>query len=669
MSLLFCQSPHPVSSFTTLSRHHHHHHHLLPLWSGQTGHDLRRVQRNGKPQQNAVTVNCNLHFQRVVKDSCSLVNSVWPLPFKEEVSVFGLRVRKQPSLSTSVCLPHLPTGLYCVRRSSGCKINGRQQVHSLASAPELHSLKMGVQECLQNIYSSMGLQDWALHEHITVSGTQTLMGMEGEWYLNWNMDGRFFEQFDGIEMTMEWAYDGEDEPWGGDAAGRITIMDLDDREVCLLTSWIRTGFWVTQRGQQQLHIELEKGDGTGIVHALSSELILSVKLLDSKVVAYVIIDKISWLPIRSSIRAFGGWDNWEYSNWQLLQRGRKCLFPFASVHRPPAGGRDIYSVQKIVVTSDAGPGKRALCSMYSMPNTLLVPRHNPSYPCAEMDSTCLPFVEMIQAESGHYLVRPLIDGRDIGYFIVDTGASSLTIAPEKAMELGMHVFGEVYVTGAEGEVRTRFCRAKSFQLGPLKISAPLFMEVSMEGVVRGVSSVAGICGYDIFHNCIVEMEYRKGRLSLHNPLTYKSSYPGVLNWHMMRMLENVPHVSATFNGHSALFLLDTGAGGVDVIFHGRAVEEFDLMSTVEPVGSARVKGISSSSGGIQVKFGILDTLELGGQSFQQVRALFSAKDTALDLSEYTAGVVCGDLLAEYLVILDYGSRKLALVDIHEVMET
>jgi hypothetical protein len=96
------------------------------------------------------------------------------------------------------------------------------------------------------------------------------------------------------------------------------------------------------------------------------------------------------------------------------------------------------------------------------------------------------------------------------------------------------------------------------------------------------------------------MEYRKGRLSLHNPLTYKSSYPGVLNWHMMRMLENVPHVSATFNGHSALFLLDTGAGGVDVIFHGRAVEEFDLMSTVEPVGSARVKGISSSSGGIQV---------------------------------------------------------------------
>lgn len=36
-------------------------------------------------------------------------------------------------------------------------------------------------------------------------------------------------------------------------------------------------------------------------------------------VAYVIIDKISWLPVRSSIRAFGGWDNWEYSNWQLLQ--------------------------------------------------------------------------------------------------------------------------------------------------------------------------------------------------------------------------------------------------------------------------------------------------------------------------------------------------------------
>ncbi len=170
MSLLFCQSPHPVSSITTLTRHRHHHHHLLPVWSGQKGHDRRRVQRNGKPQQNSVTVDCNLHFQRVVKDSCSLVNLVWPSLIKEDVSMFGLRVRKQPSLSTSICLPQLPTGLSCVRRSSGCKSNGRQQVHSLASAPELHSLKMGVQECLQNIYSSMGLQDWARHEHITVSG-------------------------------------------------------------------------------------------------------------------------------------------------------------------------------------------------------------------------------------------------------------------------------------------------------------------------------------------------------------------------------------------------------------------------------------------------------------------------------------------------------------------
>jgi hypothetical protein len=42
-----------------------------------------------------------LSFVVVDVSRCLLVNSVWPLLIKEDVSVFGLRVGKQPSLSTS----------------------------------------------------------------------------------------------------------------------------------------------------------------------------------------------------------------------------------------------------------------------------------------------------------------------------------------------------------------------------------------------------------------------------------------------------------------------------------------------------------------------------------------------------------------------------------------
>lgn len=66
----------------------------------------------------------------------------------------------------------------------------------------------------------------------STAGRQTLLAMEGNWILKWrNGDGRFWEQFDGVEISLEWGCDGESEPWAVDAAGRCSILELDDREV------------------------------------------------------------------------------------------------------------------------------------------------------------------------------------------------------------------------------------------------------------------------------------------------------------------------------------------------------------------------------------------------------------------------------------------------------
>lgn len=64
-------------------------------------------------------------------------------------------------------------------------------------------------------------------------GKQTLLAMEGNWVLKWRSgDGRFWEQFDGVEMTIEWGCDGgTSAPWAVDAAGRCSVLELDDREV------------------------------------------------------------------------------------------------------------------------------------------------------------------------------------------------------------------------------------------------------------------------------------------------------------------------------------------------------------------------------------------------------------------------------------------------------
>lgn len=69
----------------------------------------------------------------------------------------------------------------------------------------------------------------------------------------------------------------------------------------------------------------------------------------------------------------------------------------------------------------------------------------------------------------------------------------------------------------------------------------------------------------------------------------------------MKFIENVPHVLATFNSRTALFMFDVGAGGVDVIFNGRSVDEFDLLNVLRPESLADLMGIGTSGPGLQVK--------------------------------------------------------------------
>jgi len=68
----------------------------------------------------------------------------------------------------------------------------------------------------------------------------------------------------------------------------------------------------------------------------------------------------------------------------------------------------------------------------------------------------------------------------------------------------------------------------------------------------------------------------------------------------LRFLESVPHVSATFNNRTALFMLDTGAGGVDIIFHGRAVKKFDMLTCVHSETCAQLMGMNASGKSLEV---------------------------------------------------------------------
>ena len=215
------------------------------------------------------------------------------------------------------------------------------------------------------------------------------------------------------------------------------------------------------------------------------------------------------------------------------------------------------------------------------------------------DSRLPPEVCVERARSSHVLVRPEIDGVDVGPFILDTGASGLVITGRAAETLGLRAFGEVFVSGVAGKVPCRFRRAGSLTLGPVTVDAPVFMEMDVGGIVSGASEpVAGIIGFDAFKSSVLEVGPGGSPVRLYDPATFVA--PAAWRWRSLLMVSNVPHVAADFagapNGEARVFMIDSGAGGADCIFHARAVEELGLRRLLPPAdgggarSSSRVRG-------------------------------------------------------------------------------
>ena len=63
---------------------------------------------------------------------------------------------------------------------------------------------------------------------------------------------------------------------------------------------------------------------------------------------------------------------------------------------------------------------------------------------------------------------------------------------------------------------------------------------------------------------------------------------------------------------------------------------------------------------LRVRSGALETLVLGSMAFERSQCLFAGPG-GLDLSVYTSGIICGDLMARCTVILDYARQRVAFV--------
>lgn len=525
-------------------------------------------------------------------------------------------------------------------------VAGDTEVQEETKGSSHYSLSAAVHEDLQRIFTAMGLHESSAGEHISLSGKTMTWGIPSDWYMKWCMDGRFYERYSNAEITQEWGHDGKS-TWYADVSGRVLRLGMDEAEACLLTAWIRTGYWVTEEAQKFLEIKHKMEAST------ATELAFVVRLKQKDVVAHIRVNKNTWLPVGMTFGQGRLGRGWDFLNWQKSMPNRSLKLPMLSI-RLSSTTRESFEVVKAASdTEEKDP-------VYLFPSSMMRPRSNDRYPRLELDRSCPPSVQMNRSRTGHYVIRPLINGREAGNFIVDTGTGTLAITQRMARQLGLSTFGEVHATSISGghTLSTRFSRGSSFQLGPLLIKDPVFVQIGIDKLLKDAE---GLCGFDIFYDSIVEMSHRDRTLSLYDPASYEASPQGrALQWQKMYLYDRVPHMLAKINGREVLLMLDTGAAGPGLMFPSSAVQGFDDQQTADmpaTIGRGRQLYVSHAD------YGNVQSFEIGGCSFTDLTAMVPNKSgQQMGLSGYCAGVVCAEMLKNFTIVLDYANGRIAFID-------
>ena len=259
------------------------------------------------------------------------------------------------------------------------------------------------------------------------------------------------------------------------------------------------------------------------------------------------------------------------------------------------------------------------------------------------------------------LVRPLVNGRDLGWFALDSGASNTIIDARHADALGLPAFFRASVTGCDIPVTMR--RAARFQLGRLIMKGPVLVAIDFEHLPDLLEAIdieiAGIVGYPVFASAVVEIEYARAgepdRVSIHRPSDYR--LPGGA-WRPLRIVGTEALLPARLPGSdSEWFMLDTGKSG-SMSFYADYVSRHGLLNGRSAVRRPNV----TVCGKTEELEGELEWFELAGRRFDRPLVRFKLPGTFNERGvAAAAGTIGREFLRRFDVVFDYPRQRIALL--------
>jgi hypothetical protein len=258
------------------------------------------------------------------------------------------------------------------------------------------------------------------------------------------------------------------------------------------------------------------------------------------------------------------------------------------------------------------------------------------------------------------------------WFVLDTGDKYACIDLSIAKSLGLELGDQVPVGGGgKDTVMASLLRSGSFSIIGLEgFSQPLFIAVPFEKLSKASGrEFAGILGFDFISQFVVEIDYLRKTITLHNKEGYQYHGDG----------ENLP---ITFNaaahpqvraqvidgGRSPIegtFVLDLGSGAALML--NRPFVDAERFFQPNRATVPWIEGLSFG-GGIPGSVGRIGGIKLGGFKLSNPVTIFTQASTGAFASAEAEGNIGAAILEKFNVILDYGHNRIILEPNSQFME-
>jgi hypothetical protein len=278
----------------------------------------------------------------------------------------------------------------------------------------------------------------------------------------------------------------------------------------------------------------------------------------------------------------------------------------------------------------------------------------------DADAPPIPF----SFESSHIIFKVGVNGREPIDFILDTGADENVLNTSRLGDYGLKAYARSAATGGGGTAEYDYVAGATFTLPGVEIRGQHVAALEQGGLERALGiPLGGILGYDFISRFVLEIDYEKSLITLHDPGTWSYSGSGIT---MPIVFDSgIPHANGTISvltkpAIPAFLVLDFGAAET-MTLTSPFVKENDL---------ARLAGTNPAvnrPAGLERQFfaqnnmrGRVDRLALGGLTVESIPMNLSLNTEGAYASPDFSGTVGEGIFRRYHVYLDYARERVIL---------